>query len=78
MKYLGHNVKIHQFSNDWVMVDSLDDSKFHSQVLNPCQLREVTQSDVDAMKEHTNTGFFWQVFEYDQENERFQPYGEVP
>jgi hypothetical protein len=75
MRYINRDVVVHQYSNDWVMIDREPvfdgESGFKSKIINPLFLTEVTQSDVDAMREHQNVGFFWNYFHYDANQEKF-------
>lgn len=76
MKYINRDVKVHQFSNDWVIIDQLpledEEPGFQGKVISPLFLTDVTQSDVDDMKKrHPQAGFFWHYFHYDANQEKF-------
>lgn len=53
-KNKGQEVKIHQFSNDWVM---LEDGK----IMNPRSL-EYTYNELLQMGKDKSPGFFWDVY----------------
>lgn len=87
MKYVGVKVTVHQYSNDWMMVDSVDDPRdskreidgkpklsFKGRIISPSQLRDVSEEDVELLNEQSvNAGFFWEVYKYNAANRRFEP-----